>query len=166
MMNSDTLDHIIKKYYTSHSEPNIFRTGCCAEFSTALSLFISEQCPNEHMEYTIIYRIEKDEFTNEIIEKVISHVVLCVFENEFDIQGKDAFNQWMQHCDDNVTPWSKSAYNVYEHTNIAFITSNCPPIELRMILCQEAILHREDEYLAVLLDLKDIYKEMRLKKLT
>lgn len=160
-IDKDNLNQIIEQYYDSHDDPESFRNGCCAEFATGLAQLIIEHCPDEHIEITIIYRVEKENNTDEELDRTLSHVIFCAFNDQFDIEGANAYDRWIEHCDENIEPWAKNAYNDYEWVDIPTTPAEFPSPVLNETLNKEGVFHRPDKYNPITDDLNLIWEQQQ-----
>jgi hypothetical protein len=156
-----SLNKIIEQYHVSHDDPESFRNGCCAELATGIAQLITQHRPDEAIEITIIYRVEKDNDTDEELDRTLSHVILCAFNDQFDINGNNAYDNWMEHCDENIEPWAKNAYNDYEWVDIPTTSLECPPLALNETLNKEGVFHRPDKYNSITDDLNRIWEQQK-----
>jgi hypothetical protein len=128
--------------------PDDYRNGLCGSLTVALYHVMQQQFPTLTCELTIdfIYRIERDNDTDEEMERVLSHVMLGVGSQTIDIEGWGADDRWLDHIDANMSPWCDNTYNDTEYavyTDLLQVEKKCEkygvslsnmPVALRKIM--------------------------------
>lgn len=78
---------------------NTYISGECASLSLALHAYVANKHPGVGTSLQLIYRHEMDEDTEEENSRTLSHVVLGLDGETYDINGKQAVERWEEHVD-------------------------------------------------------------------
>ncbi len=147
----DKLEDLVDRLDILDDGKNSFRNGDCAALALALYTFALEtQCFQEMPYVSILFRIERDKEDDVEIERTISHVMFCTHDHKsLDIGGWDADNRWLEHLDDNITPWAHNAYNDTEYLDLTSgvkeaLLQSCEPYGISLKRMPELLrtLHR------------------------
>lgn len=104
-----TIHEFITRVQSVYPDPYLFKTGECAALALAMYNVAMKTHSANSLSIVILYRLERDLEDDSVTDKVISHVMLGVDNDTFDIDGNNADERWNNHID-TIEPY-RGNYN-------------------------------------------------------
>lgn len=92
----------------------IYRSGACGALTLALWQAASQHpaiTPDMKLDITVLFRVERDNDTDEELDRVVSHAMLGLGDDTLDIDGWGADDRWNTRIEETISPWADNAYN-------------------------------------------------------